>query len=162
MEPLSEKQLRASFVNASRGEVGRIRTPELDGVDWEQLDYFGWVDPRTPLQAQIVAPTDAGPVGVKLRRNPSGGGRARMCSLCLTTHSGSGVTLMVAARAGRAGRDGNTVGLDVCADLTCSAYVRGLLPLPAMASAHETLSNAEKIARLQTNLTAFLARVRRA
>jgi hypothetical protein len=30
-----------------------------------------------------------------------------------------------------------------------------------MASAHETLSNAEKIARLQANLTAFLARVRR-
>jgi hypothetical protein len=170
MDALTEPQVRSSFVNCTRGETRRINLPDLDAQPWDGLDFLGWVDPKAPQQAYVVAPSSgsgsgAPPVlqGVRLRRNTGGfGGGTRMCSICCTTHPASGVSLMVAPRAGKAGRDGNTVGLDVCADLTCSAYVRGLLPLPAMASAHETLSNAEKIARLQTNLTAFLARVRRA
>jgi hypothetical protein len=161
VSPLTEREVRASFVNASRGEVSRMRLPDLDEVAWESLDFLGWSDPRTPQQAQLVTTTDEGAVGVALRRHQLGGGRARMCSLCLTTHPGSGVTLLVAARAGKAGRDGNTVGLDICADLRCSAYVRGLVPLPVMSRVPETLPLEDKVARLRLNLDAFLRRVRR-
>jgi len=164
MDPLTESQIRESFVNASKGETKRANLPaDLGEARWEDLDFLGWVDPRAPLQAYLVMPSDDGPVGVQLRRNTAGSGprRAKMCSLCLTTHSGQGVSLMVARRAGQAGREGNTVGLDICAGLECSLYVRSILPLPTMSTAHETLTTDERIARLHANLQAFVARVQR-
>jgi hypothetical protein len=102
-------------------------------------------------------------VGIRMRRNTSGAGprRARMCSLCLTTHPGQGVSLMVAPRAGRAGREGNSVGLDICAGLECSQYVRGQLSLPAISAAHETLTTEERIARLRRNVEVFVDRAMR-
>lgn len=165
MDALTETQIRAAFVNCSRGEAKRLHVPrDLDQTRWGDLDFLGWVDPRAPLQAAVVVPGDDGPVGIALRRNASasGVGRARMCSVCTTTHSSQGVSLMVAARAGRAGRDGNTVGLDICAGLECSLHVRGLLPPPVMSAARETLTVEERIARVRRNLDAFVARVLRA
>lgn len=162
MLTLSESDVRGSFVNCTQGEAKRLRLPtDLDDRPWAALDFLGWVDPRSPMQAYLVAPVEERLIGVQLRRNTAGVGtaRARMCSVCLTTHARSGVSLMVAPRAGKAGREGNTVGLDLCAELQCSAYVRGLLPAPAMSAAHETLSTEERIARLQRNLRAFLDRV---
>ena len=166
MEPLTEAQVRASFVNCSKGEARRLNLPSgLAQRRWSDLDFLGWVDPKAPLQACLVVPAAGhGLVGIALRRNTStpGVGRARMCSVCTTTHSAQGVSLMVAARAGRPGREGNTVGLDICAGLECSLHARGLLPLPAMSAARETLSVEERIDRVQRNVEAFVARVLRA
>lgn len=162
MESLLEREIRASFVNCSRGEATRAHLPEdLAERPWDDLDFLGWVDPKAPQTGYLVAPGDAGPVGIVLRRNQGGAGRARMCSLCLTTHSGTGVSLMVAKRAGRAGRDGNSVGLDICSGLECSLYARGVLAAPAVAAAHETLPAEARVARLRRNLAAFLGRVTR-
>ena len=41
MEKLTEKQVRASFVNASKGEVQRINLPDLGALDWDRLDLLG-------------------------------------------------------------------------------------------------------------------------
>ena len=67
---------------------------------------------------------------------------------------------MVAPRAGKAGKQGHTVGTNICADLSCSLYVRGKLQTgtPGM---HETLTLDQKIERLVHNLESFLARVTR-
>lgn len=163
MERVSDRQIRASFVNCTRGEVSRLRLPQdLETLRWEELDFLGWVDPRAPLQCYLVVPMAADElVGVQLRRNAGGDGptRARMCSLCLTTHPGTGVSLMVAPRAGRSGRDGNSVGVDVCAELDCSSYVRGLIPPPALSRVHETLTVEQRVARLQRNVQAFVRRL---
>jgi hypothetical protein len=51
-----------------------------------------------------------------------------MCLLCQTTHSGGDVTLFTARRAGQAGRNGNTVGQYICADLRCSQRIRTDIP----------------------------------
>jgi hypothetical protein len=172
MEPLDARAIRSSFVNATKGEAQRLNLPDdLDTYDdayWSGLDFLGWVDPRAPQQAAMVIPRDdardgsGGHVGIRLRRNTSGGGgRTKMCSICCTVHPGSGVALMVAPRVGKAGRDGNTVGLDVCADLRCPGYVRGWLPLPAISLVAETTSVEDRVARMQTNLDAFVRRVRR-
>ena len=165
MDPLTESQVRASFVNCSKGEAKRLNLPaDLAVRRWADLDFLGWVDPRAPMQSYLVAPTEAhGLVGIRMRRNTSGAGprRARMCSLCLTTHPGQGVSLMVAARAGKPGREGNSVGLDICAGLECSQFARGQLPLPVISAAHETLSTEERVARLQRNVTTFVERVLR-
>ena len=164
MDPLTEAQIRGSFVNCTKGEVKRLRLPsDLGEKRWDDLDFLGWIDPRAPMQSYLVAPVSTGElVGVQLRRNVGGKGpaRARMCSLCITTHPKSGVALMVAPRAGQAGRDGNSVGIDICADLACSFYARGILAPPAMSHARETLSIEDRIARLQVNVETFLGRAR--
>ncbi len=79
-----------------------------------------------------------------------------MCSLCLTTHPGSGVSLMTARKAGAAGREGNSVGVYMCTDLTCSLYVRGKKVPEAGLRFEETLGMREQIDRMVANLSAFL------
>jgi hypothetical protein len=82
-----------------------------------------------------------------------------MCSLCLTTHPADGVSLMTARKAGRAGREGNSVGLYMCTDLACSLYVRGKkVPEPG-GRFEESLSVAEQIARTHTHLFDFVGKL---
>lgn len=162
MEALTEREIRGSFVNCSRGEAQRAHLPDgIDELAWEDLDFLGWVDPKAPQVAYVVAPRGDRVVGVRLRRNDSGSGRARMCSLCCTVHPANGVSLMVANRSGRAGRDGNSVGIDVCADLRCSGYARGWAPTPVVSLLEETTSAKQRVERLVRNLDGFLRRVLR-
>ncbi|SDP41326.1 FBP C-terminal treble-clef zinc-finger [Pedococcus dokdonensis] len=161
MDSLTETQVRASFVNATKGEVARLHVPrDLGDQPWADLDLLGWTDPKSPLRGYLVVPVpDRGPVGVQLARVQGGSRRARMCSLCATTHPSGGVALMVAPRAGRSGRDGNTVGLEMCTSLACSAYARGRLKSPSPHLAQETLSVEERVGRLSRNAIAFVERV---
>lgn len=162
MDALDPRAIRASFVNATKGEAQRLNLPDdLGDLEWDRMDFLGWVDPRAPQLAALVVPRADGPVGVRLRRNLAGGASTKMCSICCTVHRASGVSLMVANRAGKAGRDGNTVGVDVCSDLGCSGYVRGWLKPPAISLVAETVTLDDKVARLWTNLDAFLRRVQR-
>lgn len=161
MDRLTETQIRAAFVNATKGEVTRMHLPrDLDEQPWDDLDLLGWTDPKSPLRGYLVVPVPGrGPVGVQLARVEGGTRRARMCSLCATTHPAQGVGLMVAPRAGRSGRDGNTVGLEMCTSLACSAYARGRLKSPSPHLAQETLSVEERVNRLRRNAIAFVERV---
>lgn len=162
MEPLTETEVRASFVNATKGEIARMNLPpDLDQQPWAELDLLGWVDPKAPRSGYLVVPmSNRGPVGVQLKRAAGGGSRrARMCSLCATTHSGQGVALMVAPRAGRSGRTGNTVGLQMCSSLACSDYTLGTREPPSATVVHETLTVEQRRVRLRRNVLAFVARV---
>src|SRR3954463_6845170 len=129
MEALTETQIRASLVNCSKGEAGRIKLPPgFPALPWADLDFLGWSDPGAPLRAVLVVPAPDGPIGVVLRRPESKRGsvmRSSMCRACLTQHSADGVPLFVAPLAGAAGRQGNSVGEYLCSDLACSLYLRG-------------------------------------
>ena len=160
MDALTEAEVRDSFVNCTKGEAERINLPgPLDEIFWEHLDFLGWRDPKADLRAYLVVPMPTGPVGIVLRRPQNRGGRSlmrsSMCSICLTVHAASGVTNFVAARAGAAGRAGNSVGNYICADLQCSRYVRGTLRSEAAISMEESLDPAEKILRLRAKLEGF-------
>lgn len=160
MRPVTERDLRASFVNCSKGEAKRLPVPrDLAAKPWDDLDFLGWRDPGAPDRAYLVADTPDGLVGVTMRRATPAGGRRTMCSLCLTTHTGDGVVLMTARKAGRQGQQGNSVGSYLCADLACSLYVRGKKDAGPGARLHESLPPAGQIARTTANLTAFLDRV---
>ena len=76
--------------------------------------------------------------------------------ICLTGHASSGVTLLAAPLAGARGREGNTVGTYICADLACSLYVRGKKVPESGGRFEESLTLEEQIARTTGNLTAFL------
>jgi hypothetical protein len=160
MLAITEPAIRASFVNCTQGEAKRLAVPgDLETYPWDDLDFLGWRDPAAPQRAYLVAETDDGPVGVALRVAPQQTGRVRrsMCSFCLTTHTGDGVSLMTARKAGREGRQGNSVGAYVCSDLACSLYVRG--KKEAGRRIDETITLAEKIDRTTGHLAAFLRRV---
>src|SRR3954452_8093916 len=108
MEPLTEREIRASFTNGSKGEASRIKLPDLSAVPWGDLDFLGWTDPAAPLRTLLVVPGDAGPVGIVLRRPESSRSntmRSSMCRVCLTNHTSAGVSLFVAPLSGPAGRN---------------------------------------------------------
>jgi hypothetical protein len=163
VNPLTEPQVRAAFVNLTKGETKRLNVPrDLAQRPWGDLDYFGWRDPQSPARGYLVAPVGDRSIGVALRAPTSSVGFARpsMCSLCLTLRSG-GVSLMVAPRAGKAGQQGHTVGTNMCADLSCSLYLRGKLQT-GTPGVRETLTLDQRIERLVGNVESFLARVTRA
>ncbi|MEU3184307.1 FBP domain-containing protein [Streptomyces sp. NPDC006923] len=163
MRHLTETDIRASFINCSKGEAQRLRIPhDLEERPWDDLDFLGWRDPGAPERAYLVAEHGDGLLGLALRAvtAASRGFTSRsMCSLCLTTHTGGGVVLMTARRTGEAGRQGNTIGQYLCTDLACSLYVRGKRRTAAGRGFEETLSTDEKTARTRSNLTAFISTV---
>lgn len=162
MKPLTEKEIRAAFVNCSKGEASRLSVPrDLAGRPWDDLDFLGWRDPQAPERAYLAAEIDDRLVAVTLRCPGPGPlqKRTNMCSICLTSHTG-GVTLMVAPRIGKAGQQGNTVGDYLCSDLACSLYVRGLKVVVGLGGRPpERLTLEEKVDRTMTNLSAFLAKI---
>ncbi|WP_158844045.1 FBP domain-containing protein [Saccharothrix deserti] len=162
MGPLTEREIRASFVNCTKGEAKRLALPgDLSTRPWDDLDFLGWRDPASPQRAYLVTETGDGLVGVALRLASSSAGQPRrsMCSLCLTTHPGDGVTLMTARKAGKSGQQGNSVGAYICADLACSLYLRGKKDAGPGGRLHESLTLEEKIERTTAKLTGFLGRV---
>jgi hypothetical protein len=66
---------------------------------------------------------------------------------------------MVAAKAGKAGQQGNSVGAYMCSDLACPLYVRGRKDAGVCARLPESLTLEEKIQRTVANLAAFIAKV---
>ncbi|WP_329140613.1 FBP domain-containing protein [Streptomyces sp. NBC_00670] len=159
MRPLTEPDIRTSFVNCSKGEAKRLSVPrDLDERPWDALDFLGWRDPGAPDRSYVVTERDGRLVGVTLRFPSAQRGflHRSMCSLCLTTHPGSGVSLMTARKAGAAGREGNSVGLYMCTDLACSLYVRGKKVPQGGGRFQESLTVEEQIARTVDNLSGFL------
>ncbi|MCZ7432884.1 FBP domain-containing protein [Streptomyces sp. WMMC1477] len=164
MDPLTEKDIRKSFVNCSKGEATRLRLPpDFPDTPWEDLDYLGWTDPTAPQRSLIVMPGAEGPLGILLRSatgKPAGAVKSSMCQICLTGHDLAGVRLLVAPRAGAAGRQGNSVGQYICADLACSLYLRGKRqPALRLVRHTESLTLQERVDRAMANLTAFAAKV---
>jgi hypothetical protein len=126
VKPLSETDIRASFVNASKGEVERIPLPGLHEVMWDDREYLGWRDPQARLRGYLVHWAGDMPVGIVLRASEVGltRGIAAMCALCRTPQPSHQVTMFSAPRAGEAGRNGNTIGTYICDDLACSLIIR--------------------------------------
>jgi len=161
VDALTEGQIRDSFVNCSKGERGRIALPGVLGdLAFEDLDFLGWRDPKAPDRGYLVTWLDGRPVGIAMRAAARGGAksftRSTMCSMCLTPHASSGVTLFTAAVAGRGG---NSVGNYMCANLQCSRYLRGALKSEAIVDMAETLDLATRVERLETRVAAFVGRV---
>jgi hypothetical protein len=159
MDPVSTDEIRRSFVNSSKSQVKAITFPKgYDVLDWASLDYLGWRDPKAPNRGYLVVPTDDGLVGIAVSTAASSAPRrgSALCDLCHSAQPVTDVALFVARRAGSAGRDGNTVGTYICADLACSLYIRGLkdLELPQ----GDTTTPDVRAERLRSRLDAFVAR----
>ncbi|WP_328393051.1 FBP domain-containing protein [Nocardia sp. NBC_00416] len=161
MEPVTEREIRAAFVNCSKGDAKRLSVPaDLADRPWDDLDFLGWSDPGLPGRAYLVLPEGDGYAGIALRHETGGPRRSQMCTICSTTHTSGGVVLMTARKAGESGRRGNTTGTYMCADLCCSLYVRRK-KTPALGRAYrDDFDPDDRIRQVRENVTAFLGRVR--
>jgi FBP C-terminal treble-clef zinc-finger len=163
VEPADEASLRASFVNCSKGETAKINLPvPLTAIPWDSLDFLGWRDPKAPARGYIVTPYDGGLAGITLRaagKSAKSLVKSSMCSMCMTVHPSSGVTLFTAPLAGPSGRAGNSVGNYMCANLQCSLYLRGTLKSEALVVPTESLDLAGRVERLRGKLDPFIARI---
>lgn len=127
MNPLTEKQIRAALLNASKREAAQATLPDVATLDWEQLDYLGWRDRKAPLSAYVVLELDGEPTGMLLRAADVKTGRARakgVCAWCEDVVVTDDVSLYVARRGGASGRNGNTIGTLICTEFVCSRNVR--------------------------------------
>jgi len=161
MTPMTADEIRGAFVNCSKGEAKRIGMPNLDALPWGDLDFLGWRDPSGSQRAYVVVERSAGVVGLVLRQSASSDRmvrRSAMCQLCVTPHSGDGVTMSVARKAGTAGKKGDSTGLYVCRDLACSLYIRGK-KVSGVPRLRETISMEASVARCRRNLDQFVDRV---
>lgn len=162
MKALTDSQLREGFTNCSKREAAGIALPDLAAVSWDDLDFLGWRNPRTPRRAYLAVEVDGQAVGLVLRaaehRGASGAMRSSMCEFCQTVHSAGGVTLFTAKKSGSSGRRGDSVGTYICSDLACSAYVRGL-KRPVRIQPQSTLTEAERVGRLTGKLNGIVRRV---
>ena len=151
------------MVNCSQGEAKGLTLPkDFADLDWSGLELLGWRDPKAPLRGYLVVDGDDGPVGIAVRAAESrmSARTSAMCLLCQTTQSGDAVSLFTARRTGAAGRNGNTVGTYMCADLACSERVRTEIP-PWLRERDPDEVAAERTAELEQRLSGFLDSVLR-
>ena len=135
----------------------------LDLLGWDDLDFLGWRDAKAPLRAYLIAPSDTEPRGIMLRAPGSRmkGRISAMCALCRSSRPGPDICLFAARRVGPAGRNGDTVGTYICADLACSANVRTRKRTPNL-EPDPGLSVEQRIENLRDRVDAFLTEVCRA
>ncbi|MEX5721219.1 FBP domain-containing protein [Geodermatophilus maliterrae] len=160
---MTEQQVRRSFVNCSKGEATSATLPrDLADLPWAELEVLGWRDPKAPLRGYLVVQREGRPVGVALRAADTrmSARRTVMCLLCRSTHSGDAVSLFTARRAGEAGRNGDTVGTYVCADLGCAARARTEIP-PWLRERDPVEVGEERAAELRERVETFLDAVLR-
>lgn len=132
MRPLTEDEIRESFVNAIDSEPETLTLPvDVMVMEWADVDFVGWRDPRHPRRGYLVMIREDEPVGIVVRAAESSmpHRRSAICTLCRTPQPADQVALFTAPRAGQAGRNGNTIGTYICADLRCSQTAR--LPVPS-------------------------------
>lgn len=160
MLPLTEKTVRASFINASRKEVTDLTLPaDFASIEWDRLDYLGWRDPRLARRAYAIVPSlDGDPIGILLRQAEASPRSRAQCSWCTDVTLPNDVVLFTARRSGVAGRAGNTVGTLICQDFECSHNVRKTPPL-AYEGYDVEAARTRRIENLQVRAASFAAEV---
>lgn len=126
MLDLTDKALRRSMINCSRGDAERMTIPAgVLEVDLGSDAFVAWHDPKMPQRAYLIAHHEGTLTGILLRRATAPAHRrVAVCALCRTTRKNGDVSLYTAPRAGAAGRAGNSVGTYLCDDLDCPEVIR--------------------------------------
>jgi len=149
MKPLSKEEILLSFPKKFREKIS-FKYLELDKIDWDNLDFLGWVDPDENL-GYLVYPFPQELRGLVLESNQSiGSGGIKMCSFCYTLHLPSGVRLFTYKIPNKK----ITIGNYFCSDLQCSLYLRKI-KLSGITQMSESLSIEEKIERCKRNIEDF-------
>ncbi|MGM7680116.1 FBP domain-containing protein [Microbacterium sp. A94] len=159
MRPIDEREIRASFINASRKEVSSLTLPpSFEQIDFDRLDFLGWSDAKFVRRAYVVTEVDGVLTGALLQRAEQRVIARTQCSWCEDVMLRNDVQLYSARKAGAAGRKGDAVGTLVCAEFGCSHNVR-LLPSLAYEGFDREGARDARIVKLGENVRAFLRAV---
>lgn len=159
MHAFSESAIRGSFINATLRERTNLHLPApVDQLAWDDLEFLGWRDRKSPNLGCIVADLDGEPVGM-LTRQAEARPRARaQCSWCEDVQLPNDVVLFSTKRSGAAGRKGDTLGALVCANFECSTNVRRR-PALAYVGFDVDAERERRIAALREHVEAFARKV---
>lgn len=158
MRALTEHDVRGVFVNADDDELRLLTLPsDFLLVDWDHLDFLAWRDPHVRGRGYLIIERDGEATGIVLRA-ADGTSRAHsaLCNLCHTMQPSDQVLLFSARKTGRGGRQGDSVGTYICADLSCHENVRLAAPL---APNEVRVSVDRRIDGTTARVEAFVARV---
>ncbi len=151
LDPLSADQIIASF---QKKERSLVKMPDLTGIDWDKMDFLGWLHPSSHV-GYVVYELDGAVVGLVLEKTKALSQRPKSCAICLTMHGGRFVNLFTVKNAKNKDR---VIGQYFCHDLKCSLYIRGeKAPTATQIMEHMTID--EKAKRLVSNLEAFIRSV---
>lgn len=160
MFELTAETIRASFINATKRELGELTLPDdLSAIRWDRLDYLGWRDPKFARRAYLVVPVDGEPVGIVLKQADADPRTRAQCSWCQDVSLPNHVVIYGARKAGSAGRNGNTIATLLCEQFQCSTNVRKAPPVAYIGFDVEAARN-DRIAGLQLRAASFAASVR--
>src|SRR5690606_21598996 len=99
MRPLTEADVRASFINATADELRMIEMPhDFLLVDWDFKDFLSWRDPASSKRGCVLVETGAGVTGIVLRASDPGRSTPGMCNICHTMQPGNQVALFSARK----------------------------------------------------------------
>ncbi|MRG58412.1 FBP domain-containing protein [Agromyces sp. CFH 90414] len=159
MTPITESQIRSSFVNASRKEVSDVSLPaDFDRLDWERLEFLGWRDRKFPQRGYVVTEVGDRLVGVLLKRADATPRARAQCTWCQDVELADEVVFYSARLAGAAGRKGDTIGTLCCADFGCSVNARKRPPAVYPGFDFDA-AKAQRVAGLRERVSAFAAAV---
>lgn len=159
MHPLTERDIRSSFVNASVRERASLALPTgFADTDWNELDYLGWRDRKNDSLAYALVPLDGRPTGILLRKAAARSRFKVQCSWCEDVTLPNDVVFYSAKLAGAAGRAGSTIGTLICQDFQCSFNARRRDPAPYPGFDVDAARD-ERISGLRRRVAAFAARV---
>jgi hypothetical protein len=151
MRTLTKEEIISAFPVKERKKVKIL---DLQTIDWEVLDFLGWIHPSGHL-GYIVYEFPLGLRGIVLERNPKPlGQNVGMCALCYTIQNASNIRLF----AYKIPNSNITIGDYFCADLQCSLYIRKIKD-PMVARIEENLTTSQKIERCKINLEKFFSRI---
>ena len=105
-----EALTQADILGAFSGREEDMPLPDLGTIDWDVLDYLGWIHPDGHIgYLVVISPTDGSVKGVSMRRSRFTSGKRgfEMCSLCHHVHSANG-TAMFTIAARKNGRSGTS------------------------------------------------------
>ncbi len=158
MEKLLKEEILSLFAKKSRR---KLYLPNLENIDWENLDFLGWIHPSGHL-GYIVYEFENNLIGLILERNrPLQSSGIKMCSLCYSLHMSSGVRLFTYKI-----DKNNSIGDYFCTDSQCSLYIRGIKKVgnendsTILGQMPESITLEEKIKRLKDNLNSFIKRIK--
>lgn len=165
MRALTAEEIRAGFVNLEPEDAARVLLPGLHETVWADREFLGWRDPSLAGRGYLAFEAADGSdraIAIAVRRAEAPARRAvpAMCSLCRSTQPISQVALFSAARAGRRGLEGSTVGTYICDDLDCPHKIR-MLPSTSPYAAYPGDLLAERSAGLAERIRGFASTVMR-
>lgn len=156
MEPVPEHKIEQCFEH----EDAELCLPDLRNVEWQNLDYLGWVHPSGHLAYMVLVSPNTGDLrGVVLNRNrrQSRKFRLEMCSWCRHVHHLEDTAMFTVTVKGSNGR--HRIGRVGCKDLDCSLRIRNLVEPESRMS--ETLYPEARIWRMQMSIHRWLEKAQR-